>query len=346
MYSGWPVEGYVCGQGRNLTSPPLPPALQVVDSEQSSSSSEETPSMSSPTNTCSLASYNGFGSTSSAGEDETEEQSICRWLTGDVECGLQFSSPSLLAKHIDQDHNLTQPVCLWNNCQRRGKVFDARYKLVIHLRCHTGERPYRCSFKSCSRSFSRVENMKLHHRTHTGEKPYVCSSEGCNKRFNNTSDRAKHMKTHIEKKPYLCKFPGCTKRYTDPSSMRKHYRTMHRPGNKALTKSTEQSCMSGNGATSCSKVPVKRHAMEKTLSKLNQLQEVFLQPDDYGTASCSANTSNVRYPNFGCMQSHFYPHGLAFLPSGAASTSWPLTTSAFPLFIPVMAASPVPTSRL
>lgn len=302
--------------------------------------------MSSPTSTCNLGSYAGFGSTSSAGEDDTEEQSICRWLTGDAECGLQFSSPSLLTQHIDRDHNLTQPVCLWNNCQRRGKVFDARYKLVIHLRCHTGERPYHCSFTNCSRSFSRVENMKLHHRTHTGEKPYVCSFEGCNKRFNNTSDRAKHMKTHIEKKPYLCKFPGCTKRYTDPSSMRKHYRTLHRPANKAETKSTQQSCMSSISATDCSRAPAKRHAMEKTLRKLNQQQEMLPRHDSYGVSHSHANTDGARYPNFGCMQSHFYPHGLAFLPSGATCPSWPLTTNTFPLFIPVMAAAPIPTSRL
>lgn len=334
----------MCGHGEEFDLS-LSSALQGAYSERSSSSSDEAPPMSSPTN---IVGYNEFASTSSAGEDETEELSICRWLTGDVECGLQFSSPSLLTQHIDKDHYFTQPVCLWNNCQRRGKVFDARYKLVIHLRCHTGERPYRCSFTSCSRSFSRVENMKLHHRTHTGEKPYVCSSEGCNKRFNNTSDRAKHMKTHIEKKPYLCKFPGCTKRYTDPSSMRKHYRTLHRPGNKTSIKSTQQSCMSGTGTTGFSKAPTKHCTTEKTLGKLSQHQEVVLQPDSNGTTYCHANADSARYPpSLGCMPSHFcYPHGLALLPSGVASHSWPLTANAFPLFIPVMAAAPIPTSRL
>lgn len=302
--------------------------------------------MSSPTVT--FGSYTGYGSTSSAGEDEPEEQSVCRWLTGDVECGLFFASPSLLTQHIDRDHNLTQPVCLWNNCQRRGKVFDARYKLVIHLRCHTGERPYHCSFTSCSRSFSRVENMKLHHRTHTGEKPYVCASEGCNKRFNNTSDRAKHMKTHIEKKPYVCKFPGCTKRYTDPSSMRKHFRTLHRPGNKPSTKTTKQSCMSRVSTTGCSKAPTKRHATESTSSKLNHQQAGLLQPE--GSLSCDGVTAqdNHAYPDgvsIGCVPSHFYPHGFTYLPT-TTCPSWPLPANAFPLFIPVMAAAPIPTSRL
>ena len=118
-------------------------------------------------------------------------------------------------------------MCLWKGCLREKKPFDARYKLVTHLRCHTGERPYECLHVGCIRKFSRLENLKLHMRTHTGEKPYTCHHEGCGKRFNNTSDRAKHMKTHITSKPYICKHPGCGKAYTDPSSMRKHIKFAH-----------------------------------------------------------------------------------------------------------------------
>ena len=157
-----------------------------------------------------------------------EEKRTCRWkLTNGRWCDAEFSSAKLLSQHLDQHHDFSRLVCYWKDCSRKGKLFDARYKLSIHLRCHTGERPYQCEILGCNRSFSRVENMKLHVRTHTGEKPYPCSYSGCTKRFNNTSDRAKHMKTHFEEKPYRCKHPGCTKRYTDPSSMRKHYRSYH-----------------------------------------------------------------------------------------------------------------------
>ena len=169
---------------------------------------------------------------------------VCLW----DECNLEFPSLSSLVVHLDRGHTAAMVTyrCLWKGCQREMKPFDARYKLITHLRCHTGEKPYKCDVQGCSRSFSRLENLKLHVRTHTGEKPYACHYENCNKRFNNTSDRAKHMKTHITRKPYACKVPGCNKSYTDPSSMRKHVKFAHR----MRENSSESSNSSSTGSMS------------------------------------------------------------------------------------------------
>ncbi len=181
-------------------------------------------------------------------QDVKEEQNcpqVCLWEG----CNMEFQNLSLLVAHLDKGHTLamSQYICYWKDCQRNLKPFDARYKLITHLRCHTGEKPFKCEVPSCNRCFSRLENLKLHVRTHTGEKPYECHYGGCSKRFNNTSDRAKHMKTHIMRKPYACKYPGCEKSYTDPSSMRKHIKYSHKLKEKQELESNSRSSDNANG---------------------------------------------------------------------------------------------------
>ncbi|XP_013378895.1 zinc finger protein GLIS2 [Lingula anatina] len=154
-----------------------------------------------------------------------EEPHECRWAG----CKKNVDRLDELVNHVNDDHVRADRdtdndyKCRWEGCPRKGKGFNARYKMLIHVRTHTNEKPHKCHL--CGKSFSRVENLKIHNRSHTGEKPYICPVEGCNKAYSNSSDRFKHVRTHQEDKPYYCKYPSCNKRYTDPSSLRKHIKT-------------------------------------------------------------------------------------------------------------------------
>ncbi|CAG9822400.1 unnamed protein product [Phaedon cochleariae] len=147
----------------------------------------------------------------------------CRWRS----CGIFFSSLDQLANHVSNAHAASGLgglfYCDWEGCTRNNKGFNARYKMLVHVRTHTNEKPHKCF--QCDKSFSRAENLKIHSRSHSGEKPYACPMPGCTKAYSNSSDRFKHTRTHQVDKPYQCKVPGCPKRYTDPSSLRKHVKT-------------------------------------------------------------------------------------------------------------------------
>ncbi|KAJ0181047.1 hypothetical protein K1T71_003132 [Dendrolimus kikuchii] len=194
-----PAERFAPYLARPVPLAPLPPQVEDEDSLGSSSSERH--------------SY----------EQGENIEGFCGWRG----CGARFPSVARLSAHVTRTHAIAHRdglfYCGWKSCSRPHRGFNARYKMLVHVRTHTNERPHTCS--QCNKSFSRAENLKIHLRSHSGEKPYVCPYEGCGKAYSNSSDRFKHTRTHAVEKPYCCKVPGCNKRYTDPSSLRKHVKT-------------------------------------------------------------------------------------------------------------------------
>lgn len=63
----------------------------------------------------------------------------------------------------------------------------------------SGEKPFRCQWVDCGRSFSRSDELSRHKRTHTGEKKFACKV--CARRFMRSDHLAKHERRHARQTP-------------------------------------------------------------------------------------------------------------------------------------------------
>jgi hypothetical protein len=157
-----------------LSSPHLTPAIHQ----------QQHPAVSHPNHHPGFLRYvrsNGSGSTISAigAVPNGRREMSCLWVDQDTPgprkkiCGKLFYNLQDIVTHLSVDHvggpECTTHSCYWQGCQRDGKAFKAKYKLVNHIRVHTGEKPFSCPFEPCGKVFARSENLKIHKRTHTGK---------------------------------------------------------------------------------------------------------------------------------------------------------------------------------
>ncbi|GIX99217.1 transcription factor IIIA [Caerostris extrusa] len=139
--------------------------------------------------------------------------------------------------------------CPHENCTAS---YNHKYKYEVHLRSHSGERPYVCSYEGCGKAYISSSHCKRHEHTHGSS--YPCPEKGCFEVLKTKSTLNKHIKTvhlkikkhkvfpctecgkdfnkhktlqmhllkHTGELPYKCEFEGCKKAFLTPSKLKRH----------------------------------------------------------------------------------------------------------------------------
>nr|XP_037273122.1 zinc finger protein 35-like [Rhipicephalus microplus] len=83
-----------------------------------------------------------------------------------------------------------------HSCRQCNYVTNIKTNMVVHVRRHTGERPFKCHL--CPAAFVQADKLAQHIRTHTGDRPFSCVR--CIASFSQRCHLVRHMSTHLNKK--------------------------------------------------------------------------------------------------------------------------------------------------
>ncbi|XP_040890839.1 zinc finger protein ZXDC [Toxotes jaculatrix] len=136
-------------------------------------------------------------------------------------CSEKFRSAARLTNHQRVHFEPQRPhKCEFPGCEKTFITFSA---LFSHNRTHFRETGhFSCTYPGCDKMYDKACRLKIHMRSHTGERPFVCDSEGCAWSFTSMSKLLRHKRKHDDDRRFVCKEEGCGKSFTRAEHLKGH----------------------------------------------------------------------------------------------------------------------------
>nr|XP_042706161.1 zinc finger protein ZXDC [Chrysemys picta bellii] len=207
-------------------------------------------------------------------------------------CGQRFPSAARLGAHQRRSHlEPDRPYrCEFPGCER---TFITVSALFSHNRAHFREQEqFSCSFPGCSKQYDKACRLKIHMRSHTGERPFICDSEGCGWSFTSMSKLLRHKRKHEDDRRFTCPVEGCGKSFTRAEHLKGH--SITHLGTKPFECPVE-GCCAKFSARSSLYIHSKKHLQDvdssKTRCPVSSCNKLF-------TSKHSMKTHMVKQHNF------------------------------------------------
>ena len=105
----------------------------------------------------------------------------------------------------DEEQDKSKGALSMIKCEECGLTCAGKSHYNVHIRSHTGERPYVCHI--CGFGFTQKGNLRRHYKIHSDEKPYECPL--CSYKCRRRDALNGHMRIHSGKIPKDIKYVYC-----------------------------------------------------------------------------------------------------------------------------------------